>query len=162
MLEIERLKNFVIKNNIIKEFSDFDFLFESYEYDQEKPLEDLINDVIEWSYNNDKLEVFYFEYWEDLIDFDCLHCIQECIIKDQFALTWFYLYRYNSKNKYYYIIKSEGEFADLIDTSEYVEVLNKQDDDYVIQKFKMLCEDVFDEDGNLSNEDLKSSSISFY
>ena len=162
MLEIEMLKNFIIKNNLINEFSDIDFLFESYEYDQKKPFKDLITDVIEWSYNNDMLEAFYAEHWEDLKNSDCLHCIQVCTIKNHFALTWFNLYRYNSKNKYYYIITSAGEFADLIDTSEYVEVFNKQDDEKAIQTFKNICKDTFGLDGDLSSEDLIGSSIDFY
>ena len=59
MSQIEILKNYILKQNLIKDVSDINFLFPSYEYDSSKSLEDLINNVIEWGYNNDELEGFY-------------------------------------------------------------------------------------------------------
>ncbi len=162
MLKLETLKNFVIKENLIEELSDIDFLFESYEYDHKKPLEDLINDVIEWSYNNDMLEAFYEEHWDVLEDSESLFFLQVCKIKDQFALTNFYLYMYNSKNKYYYKIKSHGEFSNCMNTDGYFKILDKQNDDLVINNFKDKCSDIFNLDGELENDDLSNSSIDFY
>ena len=77
-------------------------------------------------------------------------------------MTSFELFRHNSKNKYYYKIKSSGEFADLIDTDDYFDVLENQDDESIIDYFKSVCNDSFDLDGELDDENLNSSSIEFY
>ena len=83
-------------------------------------------------------------------------------MKDNIALTSFELFRHNSKNKYYYKIKSSGEFADLIDTDDYFDVIDHQNDDSIIVYFKDICNDSFDLDGELDDENLISSSIKFY
>ena len=162
MSYIEKLKKFIIERSLIQSKSDIDFLFVSYEYDEKKPLDELINDVIEWGYNNDELEEFYAEHWDVLEESESMIFLQGCKMKDQFALTSFELFKHYSKNKYYYKIKSNGEFADLIDTDDYFDVLDHQGDDSVIDYFKNVCYDSYTLDGELDDENLISSSIKFY
>tara|TARA_B110000027_G_scaffold128969_1_gene149984 strand:- start:59 stop:550 length:492 start_codon:yes stop_codon:yes gene_type:complete len=162
MSYIEKLKKFIIERSLIQSKSDIDFLFVSYEYDEKKPLDELINDVIEWAYNNDDLEDFYGEHWDVLEESESMIFLQGCDMKDNIALTSFELFRHNSKNKYYYKIKSSGEFADLIDTDDYFDVIDHQNDDSIIVYFKDICNDSFDLDGELDDENLISSSIKFY
>jgi hypothetical protein len=162
MSYIEKLKKFIIERSLIQSKSDIDFLFVSYEYDEKKPLDELINDVIEWAYNNDDLEDFYGEHWDVLEESESMIFLQGCDMKDNIALTSFELFRHNSKNKYYYKIKSNGEFADLIDTDNYFDVIDHQNDDSIIVYFKGICNDSFDLDGELDDENLISSSIKFY
>ena len=162
MSYLEKLKKFIIKRSLIQSKTDIAFLFVSYEYDEKKPLDELINDVIEWGFNNDELEDFYGEHWDVLEESESINFLQGCNMKDQFALTSFELFRHNSKNKYYYKIKSSGEFADLIDTDDYFVVLENQDDESIIDYFKSDCNDSFDLDGELDDEILNTSSIEFY
>ena len=72
MSQIEILKNFILKENLIKDISDIDFLFPSFEYDSSKSLEEITNSVIEWGFNNDELEDFYSEHWDELLHTDNL------------------------------------------------------------------------------------------
>ena len=46
MSQIENLKKYITSNNLIKDISDIDFIFPSYEYDSSRSLEELINNVI--------------------------------------------------------------------------------------------------------------------
>ena len=70
MSQIELLKKITLKENLIKDVSDIDFVFSSYEYDNSESLEKLINKVIEWGFNNDELEDFYSEHWDELLNSD--------------------------------------------------------------------------------------------
>ena len=112
--------------------------------------------------NVSSIEDFYDEHWDVLEESESMIFLQGCNMKDNIALTSFALFRHNSKNKYYYKIKSNGEFADLIDTDEYFDVLDHQDDDSTIVYFKDVCNNSYDLDGELDDEDLNSSSIEFY
>jgi len=162
MSQIELLKKFTLKENLIKDVSDIDFLFPSFEYDSLKSLEKLINNVIEWGFNNDELEDFYSEHWDELLNSDNLTLIQGCKIEDTPYVTTFDLYRYNSKNMYYYRVESFGLHSDNFDTSGCYNVLENQDDDLTIDSFKEECMGVFNNFGELSTEDLKNSKIEFY
>ena len=162
MAQIEILKNYILTENLIEDVSDIDFLFPSYEYDSSKSLEEIINNVIEWGFNNDELEDFYSEHWDELLNSDNLTLIQGCKIEDTSYVTTFDLYRYNSRNMYYYRIESFGVYKDIFDTSGCYNVLDNQDDDSTIDSFKEECMGVFDDFGELSPEDLKSSKLEFY
>jgi hypothetical protein len=162
MSYLEKLKIFVKEKSLIQSKSDIDFLFESYKYDEKKPLGELINDVIQWGYDNDDLEDFYSEHWDVLEESESMHYLQGCKWEDQFASTSFDLFRHNSKNKYYYKIISSGEFADCMNTDGYFVVLDHQDDNNIIDYFKDECTNSFDLDGELDEENLSSSSINFF
>ena len=58
MRQIEMLKNYILTENLIKDVSDIDFLFPSYEYDSSKSLEEIINSVIEWGLTTMNLKIF--------------------------------------------------------------------------------------------------------
>ena len=162
MSYLEKLKKFIIERSLIQSKSDIDFLFVSYEYDEKKPLDEIINDVIEWGYNNDELKDFYSEHWGVLQESESIIRLQGCDMTTQFISTSFVLFKHNSKNKYYYKIKSYGECADLIDTNNYFEVLDHQDDDSIIDDFKNVCYEGYTDGGRLDDEDLNSSSLEFY
>ena len=119
MSQIELLKKFTLKENLIKDVSDIDFLFSSYEYDNSESLEKLINKVIEWGFNNDELEDFYSEHWDELLNSDNLTLIQGCKIEDTSYVTTFDLYRYNSRNMYYYRVESCGVYEDSFEVGGY-------------------------------------------
>ena len=159
---LEKLKKFVIEENLIKSKCDIDFLFLSYKYDEKKPLDELINDVIEWGYNNDELDDFYDEHWDELKYSDSVILLQICNMNHNVACTTFQLFRHNSKNKYYYKIKSDGDFADSIDTFGYFDVLENQDDESIIDYFKSVCNIAYDKDGELTAYDLDDVSIEFF
>ncbi|MDC1276932.1 hypothetical protein N8Z48_02105 [Algibacter sp.] len=116
-------------------------------------MEELINDVIEWGYNNDELKDFYDEHWDVLTESDSIIFLKGCLHSVEIASTSFELFRYNSKNKYYYQIKGDGDFSDLIDTADYFNVLENQDDDSVINDFKLYCDDAFYEVGDTIDDD---------
>ena len=132
MSQIEILKNYILTENLIKDVSDIDFLFPSYEYDSSKSLEEIINSVIEWGFNNDELEDFYSERWEFLLNSDNLTLIQGCKIEDTPYVTTFDLYRYNSRNKYYYRVESKGVYEDSFETSGCYTILGNHYLDYLI------------------------------
>lgn len=138
MSQIEILKKFILTENLIKDVTDIDFLFPSYEYDNSESLEKLINNVIEWGFNNDELEDFYSEHWDELLNSDNLTLIQRCEM-DETYVTTFDLYRYNSRNKYYYRIESCGNYEDSFEKSGCYKILNTPDDDLVVKTFKNDC-----------------------
>ena len=156
MSYLEKLKKFIVERGLIQSKGHIDFLFVFYDYDEKKPLDEIINDVIEWGYNNDELKAFYSEHWGVLQDSESITRLQGT----QFDWTSFELFKHNSKNKYYYKIKSYGEGADLIDTNNYFEVLDHQDDDSIIDNFKTVCHELYTDGGR--DEDLISSSLEFY
>ena len=162
MSQIEILKNYILKQNLIKDVSDINFLFPSYEYDSSKSLEDLINNVIEWGYNNDELEGFYSEHWDELLHTDNLTLIQGCKIKEAPYVTTFDLYRYNSKNMYYYKVESFGVYEDSFETSGCYAILDKKDDDLVVKNFRNDCIEVHNCNGDLDSEQLEGSKIEFW
>ena len=138
MSQIEILKKFILTENLIKDVTDIDFLFPSYEYDNSESLEKLINNVIEWGFNNDELEDFYSEHWDELLNSDNLTLIQRCEM-DETYVTTFDLYRYNSRNKYYYRIESCGNYEDSFEKNGCYKILNTPDDDLVVKTFKNDC-----------------------
>ena len=160
MSQIELLKKFTLKENLIKDVSDIDFLFPSFEYDSSESIEKLINNVIEWGFNNDELEDFYSEHWEFLLNSDNLTLIQGCKIGDTPYVTTFDLYRYNSRNKYYYRVESIGVYEDSFETSGCYSILDNQDDDWVIKNFKDDCNNIHNCDGEVDSEQL--DNIEFY
>ena len=160
MSQIEILKNFILKENLIKDVSDIDFLFPSFEYDSSESIEKLINNVIECGFNNDELEDFYSEHWEFLLNSDNLTLIQGCKIGDTPYVTTFDLYRYNSRNKYYYRVESIGVYEDSFETSGCYSILDNQDDDWVIKNFKDDCNNIHNCDGEVDSEQL--DNIEFY
>lgn len=160
MSQIEILKNFILKENLIKDVSDIDFLFPSFEYDSSKSLEEIINSVIEWGFNNDELEDFYSEHWDELLHTDNLSLIQGCKIGDTPYVTTFDLYRYNSRNKYYYRVESIGVYEDSFETSGCYSILDNQDDDWVIKNFKDDCNNIHNCNGEVDSEQL--DNIEFY
>ena len=162
MSQIEILKKNILTENLIKDVSDIDFLFPSYEYDSSKSLEEIINSVIEWGFNNDELEDFYSERWEFLLNSDNLTLIQGCKIEDTPYVTTFDLYRYNSRNKYYYRVESTGVYEDSFETSGCYAILDNQDDDWVIKNFKDDCIEVHNCNGDLDSEELEGSKIEFW
>ena len=162
MSQIEILKKYILTENLIKDVSDIDFLFPSYEYDSSKSLEEIINSVIEWGFNNDELEIFYSEHWNALLHTDNLSLIQGCKIKDTPYVTTFDLYRYNSKNTYYYKVESFGIYEDSFETSGCYAILDNKDDDCVIEKFKSDCIEVYNCNGDLDSEQLEGSELEFW
>ena len=160
MSQIEILKNFILKENLIKDISDIDFLFPSFEYDSSKSLEEITNSVIEWGFNNDELEDFYSEHWDELLHTDNLFLIQGCKIKESPYVTTFDLYRYNSKNKYYYRVESTGIYEDSFETSGCYTIIGNQDDDLVIKNFRNDCIDIHNCSGEVAEEFL--DNIEFY
>ena len=162
MSQIEILKNCILKENLIKDVSDIDFLFPSFEYDSSKSLEEIINSVIEWGFNNDELEDFYSEHWDELLHTDNLSLIQGCKIKDAPYVTTFELYRYNSKNLYYYKVESFGINEDCFETSGYYIALKNKNDDLVIEYFKNDCINIHNCNGDLDSEQLEESDLEFW
>ena len=162
MSQIEILKNFILKENLIKDLTDIDFLFPSYEYDSSESLDKLINNAIEWGFNNDELEIFYSEHWDELLHTDCLSLIQGCKLKDPPYVTTFDLYRYNSKNMYYYKVESWGINEGMFDTSDCYAILDNKDDDRVIEYFKNSCIEVYTCNGTLDSEQLEGTKLEFW
>lgn len=156
MSQIEILKKFILKENLIKDLTDIDFLFVSYEYDNSESLDKLINNAIEWGFNNDELEDFYSEHWDELLNSDNLTLIQGCKIEDTPYITTFDLYKYNSKNKYYYRVESSGIYKDCFETSDCYFILDNEDDDLVIENFKTDCIDLYNCNGKVDSEELGS------
>ena len=161
MSYLEKLKTWVKEENLIEDKYDIESWFESYKYDEKKPLEEQINDAIEWGYNNDELGDFYDEHRYELEESECIILVQSCNMKHNIACTSVDLFRFNSKNKYYYIIQADGDFADLIDADSFYEVLDTQDDGSIIDYFKNICNNAYDIDGEILDDDLNESSIEF-
>lgn len=160
MSQINKLKNYILTEKLIKEASDIDFLFPSYEYDISKSLKENINSVIEWGFNNNELEDFYSEHWEFLLNSDNLTLIQGCKINDESYITTFNLYKYNSRNKYYYRVESFGVYEDSFESSGCYSILENQDDNLVIKNFKNDCINIHNCFGEVENKLL--DNIEFY
>ena len=162
----QRASGFFNDENIAGSFLFFTFVIYlsytfAYKYDEKKPLEEQINDAIEWGYNNDELGDFYNEYRYELEESECIILVQSCNMKHNIAYTSVDLFRFNSNNKYYYIIQADGDFADLIDADSFYEVLDTQDDESIIDYFKNICNNAYDIDGEILDDDLNESSIEF-
>ena len=161
MSQIENLKKYITSNNLIKDISDIDFLFSSYEYDSSRSLEELINNVIEWGFNNDELEDFYSEHWDELLDSDILTLIKSCELSDPPYSTTFDLYKYNSKNIYFYKVESSGLYSDCFDDTDCFHIMKNENDALVIDLFKAKCEDIYTLDGDLDDDELEGHEITF-
>lgn len=77
-------------------------------------------------------------------------------------ITTFDLYRYNSKNMYYYKVESFGVCEDMFETSGCYAILDNKDDDRVIENFKNDCIEVYNCNGDLDSEELEGSKIEFW
>jgi hypothetical protein len=105
MEKLKKLTKVTKDFNLIESKSDIDALFLDFKYNEEEPLNNLIEKVLKWGYLNDELEDFFIEHWDVLVDTEIVKGIQYCDIKTQGNLTNFSLYRIHSKNKYYYKMK---------------------------------------------------------
>jgi len=138
--------------NLIESTSDIDALFLDFKYNEEEPLNNLIQKALKWGYLNDELEDFFLEHWDVLVDTEIVKGIQYCDIKTQGYLTNFSLYRIHSKNKYYYKIDGYGSDEDLIDTYGFYAIEENEDDKGQIESFQFVCDEAYTCNGEFTVE----------
>jgi len=159
-MKLNELINIVKENNLIEDQSDIEFLFLDYKIEDDMiSINDLIDKVITWAYENDELSDFYSENLEFLIDSGIVNSIYDCTLYTNTSIrttTTFVLYRFESKNKNYYKVTGSGEFADCFDTSGFYDILDKKKDKDIISKFESDCNDVYTVNDEFDEDDLES------
>ncbi|MDB4062237.1 hypothetical protein N9515_09940 [Vicingaceae bacterium] len=152
-MKIIELIEFVISEKLINESKDIEYLFDNYILENENiPLNTQIENVIKWGYENDELEFFYGEFGDKLIESGLIVPEIECYIEHNFQIpvsTNFYLYCLISKTSTYYMVTSEGELSDGMDTSGFYD-----------GDFKYECNEIFCNHGEFSEEDLEENDCS--
>lgn len=166
-MELGELIKIVKDNNLIKTISDIEFLFLDYSIkDETLPLDDLIDDSLKWSYENDDLADFFSEHLDFLIDNEIVSPLIECRMTYETSLgplsDDFALFCFESKNYKYY--KVEGD-SDRWDTTGFYEIVKKNSRKIdVISQFKDECEYVFSNYGEFGYDELSSDghTIEFF
>lgn len=165
---LQELIKIVKDNNLIETVSDINFLFLNYQIEDElQPINHLIDDVLNWGYENDELEEFYLEHTDFLIESGKVDYIISCTIELNTSvrtITTFEMYCFESKNLLYYRVIGSGEYSDCWDTSGFYQILNRKSNSNIISIFKEECNNVFTNNGEFNNEDLisENNSIVFY
>ena len=75
--------------------------------------------------------------------------------------TTFDLYKYNSKNIYFYKVESSGLYSDCFDDTDCFHIMKNENDALVIDLFKAKCEDIYTLDGDLDDDELEGHEITF-
>ncbi|MEJ6777300.1 MAG: hypothetical protein QNK85_08270 [Crocinitomicaceae bacterium] len=157
---IESLLEYIKANNLICDVEDIlDVL--NYELDDEEKeldLDVLIKIAVQSAYENDTLEGFFLEHWEEFEEGKWLITAE---LKGGGYTTKFHLYRMNSLDTYYYKVSGVGIDSECWDTSEFFEITDFEDDESVIESFKCDAGDIYR--GDLNSEEIENSGygISF-
>ena len=165
---LQELIKVVQDNNLIETKFDIEFLFSDYVIKNEsKPINVLIDEVLNWGYNKDELTDFYLEHSDFLIDSGNIDYVIHCRIELNTSIqtiTTFEMYCFESKNQLYYRVIGSGEYSDCWDTSGFYQILNRKSNSNIISIFKEECNNVFTNNGEFNNEDLisENNSIVFY
>ncbi len=167
-MNLEYLIQFVKENSLIESSSDIDFLFPDYSEGEGDIIFDLeIEKVLKWGYENDKLEDFYSEHLDLLIDSGVIEPLFGCKIISNSSIqtsTTFELFQFESKNVLYYKVIGDGEYSDCWDTERFFKVIEKTSKLEIIDLFKSECQEVFTMNGEFDYDELLSegNSIEFY
>jgi hypothetical protein len=159
-MKLNELIKIVKEKNLIEDQSDIEFLFLDYKIEDDMiSINDLIDNVITWAYENDALSDFYSEHLDFFIDSGIINSIHDCTLYTNTSIrttTTFDLYCFESKNKNYYTVTGSGEFADCFDTSGFYDIRDKKKDTDIISKFESDCNDVYTVDDEFDSDDLES------
>ena len=164
-MKLEELIKVVKKNNLIETISDLHWTYYTIE-DETLPLEDLIDDSIRWSYENDELHDFYLEHLDFLIESESISPLIECEMTYQTSLgpfrDSFDLFCFESKNYKYYKVKGDSDRWDTTGFYEIVKKNSKKTD--VILQFKDECDYLFSNFGEFGYDELSSDghTIEFF
>jgi hypothetical protein len=167
-MNLEYLIQFVKENSLIESSSDIDFLFpDSPEVEGNKSIDLQIEKVLKWGYENDKLEDFYSEHLDLLIDSGVIEPLIGCKIISTSSIqtsTTFELFQFESQNVLYYKVIGDGEYSDCWDTEGFFKVIEKTSKLDIIDLFKSKCQEVFTMNGEFDYDELLSegNSIEFY
>jgi hypothetical protein len=123
---------------------ELDYWFDGYELKEGLSDELQIREAITWSFENDKINEFYLENWDEtFFNSDlCKSIMHGSICHSNGQLDMFYsLYRIASKNKYYYKIECSGYLAeDLWDERGFfAEIDDFNNQKKIINEFKDKC-----------------------
>ena len=157
---IESLLEYIKANNLICDVEDIlDVLnYEPDDEEKELDLDVLIKIAVQSAYENDTLEGFFLEHWEEFQEGKWL---ADAKLKGGGYTTTFDLSRINSLNCYYYKVSGVGVDAECWDTSGFYEITYFEDDESVIESFKCDAGDTYR--GDLNSEEIENSGygISF-
>ena len=159
-MKLEELIKVVKKNNLIETISDLHWTYYTIE-DETLPLEDLIDDSIRWSYENDELHDFYLEHLDFLIESESISPLIECEMTYQTSLgpfrDSFDLFCFESKNYKHYKVEGNGTTSDRWDTYGFYEIVNKNSKKTdIISQFKDECNYVFSNFDEFDSDELSS------
>ena len=156
-MDINELTEKTIELKLIEHLDNIDFLFLNLpSINNSLTLNENIQSALKWAYDNDELDDFFGEHYETFIQFD------EPVIGCQMLLassirteTYFDLYQFQSKNKYYFKVIGRGEYADSWDWKYgFFDVVDKNAKQDVISNFKDTCREVFIIDGEFDYDEL--------
>ena len=143
-MKLNELIKLVKKRNLINTIRDLPWT--PWDKDKTLPLEDLIDDSIRWSYENDDLHDFYSEHLERLFRDEIVSPLIQCSISYDTTMgnlsDYIYLFCFESKNKKYYFKILKGITTDYISEYETFEIIDKNSDIDVILNFKAECNEV--------------------
>lgn len=146
------------ENQLIKDYRDLDFLFGTYgKFVESKSLSVLTKEVLEWAFENDKLEDFFSEYLEELAESGFSTILIDCEIVDNSSIrtyTIFELHLFHSKSLYYFKVFGNGPNSDLLGSQGFYQIAKESEIGNVISKFKNECVEVFTSNGEFDLDEL--------
>ena len=155
-MKLKELIKITKKFKLIESTDSINCLFEDYPDIKDKlPLDQHIDKVLTWAYENDYLYGFYAEHYHDLIDCGYADHIVGCCISFPTQVATggsFDLYRLPEKNCYYYVVLASC--SDYLSWDQYgiyetTSKGSKSEKSEVIANFKADCKRIFDcVDGN--------------
>jgi hypothetical protein len=155
-MKLKELIKITKEFKLIESTDSINCLFEDYPDIKDKlPLDQHIDKVLTWAYENDHLYEFYDEHYDVLINCGYADHIVGCCISFPTQVATggsFDLYRLSEKNCYYYVVLascSDYLSWDRYGIYETTSKGSKSEKSEVIAKFKADCESIFDcVDGN--------------
>ncbi|MEJ6776196.1 MAG: hypothetical protein QNK85_02590 [Crocinitomicaceae bacterium] len=153
---IESLLEYIKANNLICDIEDvLDVLnYEPDDEEKEIDLDVLIKIAVQSAYENDTLEGFFLEHWEEFQEGKWL---VDAKLKGGGYTTTFDLCRINSLNSYYYKVFGVGIDAECWDTSGFYEITDCEEDARVIETFKDRALEIYG--GDLNAEEINNSGF---
>ena len=159
-MNLDSVIQYFRENQPIDNPTEIEFLFPDY---PENP--DVVSTeiILRWGYENDKLEDFYSEHLESIIESGIVTPLIGCeiVMNSSFqSNTTFELYQFESKNFLYFKVIGDGTDSNCFDTDGFFRILERNSNLDVIELFKSECYEVFTLNGEFDSDELLSEGHS--
>jgi hypothetical protein len=155
---VEKLITINKEFKLIQTIADVEFLFLDYIIDGSLSLEQQIDNSLKWAYNNDDFEDFFGEHIDSLYQSDILTLIAECSESFEMSDQSYYLYQFESKNKFFYFVEAFGDVAHW-EEAMFSVAKNNHDVNSIISDFENEFYDKICLYGEFSLEELEGKGV---